>query len=311
MTSELVSVVIPSYNYGRYVCEAVESVLRQTYQPVEVIVVDDGSTDDTRARLEGYRDRIRYVYQSNRGLSAARNTGIREARGVWVAFLDADDLWHPQKTEVQLSAIKQLGDICFFGSPLADTMPERLDPTPDVRRLGVSDFFTSTPLSGSSAVIRRDCFTQVGYFDEALKSVEDRDMWLRVAARFPAACIASPCWYYRQHPEQMNRNPDRMADNFLAVLTKFFDQHPEHRADQARAWAFMHLDSATSHLECGNRWKAAQHLLRSVAKHPLPLTPRGPRPHLRTRMLVRVVVGLSTVKAAQKLVLAARGFRRG
>src|SRR5437867_1708261 len=97
-----VSIVIPTYNYGRYVVEAVESVLNQSFQDREVIVVDDGSTDDTRERLERFRGRIRYIYQRNKGLPAARNTGIRAARGAYVAFLDSDDLWLPEKLALQV-----------------------------------------------------------------------------------------------------------------------------------------------------------------------------------------------------------------
>src|SRR5262245_47307538 len=107
---DLVSVVIPSYNYGQFVGEAVESALLQTWRGgVEVIVVDDGSRDDTRRRLGPYMDRIRYIYQENRGLSGARNTGIRAARGEWIALLDADDRWHPEKTEIQLEAAERAG----------------------------------------------------------------------------------------------------------------------------------------------------------------------------------------------------------
>src|SRR5690349_9691286 len=100
----LLSVVIPSFNYGRFLRETVESVLAQTYSPVEIIVVDDGSTDDTKERLARFEGRIRYIHKANAGLSAARNTGIKHARGDWIAFLDADDLWHRQKLEVQLRA---------------------------------------------------------------------------------------------------------------------------------------------------------------------------------------------------------------
>ena len=97
-----VSVVIPSFNCGSFVSQAIDSVLAQTCAPAEVIVVDDGSTDDTAERLEPYMDRIRYVFQENRGVSAARNRAVAESRGHCVAFLDADDVWHPRKLELQL-----------------------------------------------------------------------------------------------------------------------------------------------------------------------------------------------------------------
>ena len=98
-----VSVVIPTYNYGRYICETIDSALAQTYKPLEVIVVDDGSTDDTRERLAAYSDRIRYILQKNSGPAAARNTGIVAAQGEFVALLDSDDLWLPEKVERQVA----------------------------------------------------------------------------------------------------------------------------------------------------------------------------------------------------------------
>ena len=117
MGRALVSTVIPAHNYGRYVGEAIDSVLAQTYSPVEVVVVDDGSTDDTRARLAPYASMIRYLHQEKGGLSAARNTGIRQANGEWIALLDADDLWHPEKLELQLRSAARLGEVALVGSP--------------------------------------------------------------------------------------------------------------------------------------------------------------------------------------------------
>src|SRR5918996_212462 len=100
--SSKVSVVIPTYNYGRYLPEAVESVLHQTFPDLEVIVVDDGSTDDTRELIGRFGDKVCYIYQRNQGLPAARNTGIRAARGEYVGFLDSDDLWLPGKLALQV-----------------------------------------------------------------------------------------------------------------------------------------------------------------------------------------------------------------
>ena len=166
-----VSAVIPTYNYGQFVSNAVESALCQTWRGgVEVIVVDDGSRDDTRRRLEPYGDRIRYIYQENRGPSAARNTGIRVARGEWVAMLDADDVWHPEKTEVQLEVAERAGGYDFIGSPDSrEPMPERLPREVEIRRLGVEDILQETPICPSSVIVRRECFERVGGFDESLR----------------------------------------------------------------------------------------------------------------------------------------------
>ena len=183
MNLPLVSAVIPTYNYAQYLPEAVESALAQTYPNMEVIVVDDGSTDRTRECLAPYRERIAYIYQPNRGLSAARNTGIAAARGEWIALLDSDDTWHPEKTALQLRAAEGMDHLALVGSPPADRMPEHLAP-PVVRVLEVRDFLLNVPLGPSSALIRRRCLEDVGLFDESLTSVEDRDMWLRLSARF-------------------------------------------------------------------------------------------------------------------------------
>src|ERR1035438_9429294 len=105
MTEPLVSAIIPTYNYARYMADCVGSVLGQSYPNIELIVVDDGGTDDTRQRLGPYIDRIRYIYQDNQGVGAARNTGIAAARGEYIALLDADDIWHPRKIELQMKFV--------------------------------------------------------------------------------------------------------------------------------------------------------------------------------------------------------------
>src|SRR5437016_10401011 len=105
MSEPLISAVIPSYNYGHFITDAIESALGQTYPHVEIIVVDDGSTDDTREQLAPYSERVCYIHQENGGLSAARNTGIRAAKGEWIALLDADDVWHPRKLELQMNCL--------------------------------------------------------------------------------------------------------------------------------------------------------------------------------------------------------------
>jgi glycosyltransferase involved in cell wall biosynthesis len=265
--NEVVSAVIPTYNHARYVCEAVESALNQTYGRMEVIVVDDGSTDDTRARLEQYGGRVRYVHQANRGLSAARNTGIRHAKGEWVAFLDADDVWHPQKTEIQLTAISKVGDAGVVGSPGRGPMPDTLMPNPPVKRVGVRELLLRQPVSGSSTLVRRHCFDHVGPFDESLAAVEDRDMWLRLCATFPVYQVASPCWWYRSHEGQMSRNAQRMLDNYCRVLGKFFKQHSEYRPLRRLAYGYMHVDAAHCFYEEASRRKALYHLLKSWSRY--------------------------------------------
>ena len=194
-TLQRVSVVIPTYNYGHFVTEAVQSALTQTYPNLEVIVVDDGSNDDTAERLRQFGNQIIYIYQQNKGLSSARNAGIRRATGEWVAFLDADDVWHAEKIAKQLAAVGGDHDIGLIGSLPAAVLPDKLPGMPPVRNLGVRDFLTSSRTGPSGTLIRRGCFNVVGFFDEELTSIEDRDMWLRVAAKFRSVQVVSPCWW--------------------------------------------------------------------------------------------------------------------
>lgn len=289
MSHPLVSVVIPSFNHARYVTEAVDSVLAQSNCSFEVIVVDDGSTDNTREVLESYGDRIRYIYQENRGLPGARNTGIRAAQGEWVAVLDSDDTWHPQKTERQLAAAAAFPDVDVIGSPGGDDpFPESLPTDPPCRIMSVQDFLQITPMSASSTMVRRRCFEEVGLFDESLRSAEDRDMWLRLAARVQVLQVMTPCWFYRLHEGQMSRNPQRMYDNFRKVLDKFFREHPEHAGLSRMAYAFLYQDAAICYSEANHRATSVLMILRSMLNFTGEL---GKGRFGRLKLLIRFLLG--------------------
>lgn len=265
MSPPRVSVVIPSYNYGAFVAETVESALAQTVRPHEVIVVDDGSTDDTRARLAPYADRVRYVHQANRGLSAARNHGIAEATGDWIALLDADDLWHPEKTALQLRALERYPEARLIGAAAGPRdLPERLPAESAIRPLDVLAFLLRAPFAPSSALIRRDCFDVVGGFDEQLRAVEDRDMWLRIAVDHPAILVETPCWWYRLHPGQMSKRTRAMHENYELVLAKFFRENPRYGILRPQAEGFLNLDTALAFLAEQDRKAAARYALRSL-----------------------------------------------
>lgn len=189
----LISVIIPSYNSEKWVTEAIDSALAQSHSNLEVIVVDDGSTDGTRTLLlEKYQGRIRYHYQSNHGLAGARNTGLALAKGSYVQFLDADDLLRPDKLSRQLD--------CFAANPgcavvhsdfdyFSDGVPYSSAPSPPqfVAKRAATDTFGAL-LSGNfivvhAALCRRDAIVRVGQFDDALARCEDYDLWLRMAHR--------------------------------------------------------------------------------------------------------------------------------
>jgi glycosyltransferase involved in cell wall biosynthesis len=291
-THKLVSVVIPAYNQGQFIRASVSSALEQTYEPTEVIVVDDGSTDDTRHQLEPLFNRITYILQPNAGPSAARNAGIRQARGAWVALLDADDLWHPRKLETQLAAIKGQENVALLGSPFSAALPDVLAPAPNVCTLTMPDLLVSMRISPSSAIIRRRSFEAAGFFDESLRFAEDRDMWLRIAAKSACVLVESPCWSYRRHTSQVTRTAQaqRMFCDYRRVLAKFFESNPEHQEFRRLAMSYLFFDTALACFDEGNRMRALRCLAQSAGYRPLGLgDPRRPR-LARLRLARRIVL---------------------
>src|SRR4051794_36482571 len=202
MSTPTVSIIIPSYNSAQFVVDAIESALNQTIPPTQVIVVNDGSTDDTTLRLQPYRGRIILIDQKNGGLSAARNVGLRAATGEWVAFLDADDVFHPRKLELQLSALRDHPGLGMIGT---DTWQYPIEPSTDVstpatvqhvplEKLLVRNYFTA-----SSVLIRREIASRVGEF-ETLPNAEDLDYWQRTAELCGVGILKLPLTGYRHVP---------------------------------------------------------------------------------------------------------------
>jgi glycosyltransferase involved in cell wall biosynthesis len=292
----LVSVIIPTFNYGRYVTEAVESALAQTYPAVEVIVIDDGSTDDTRERLAPYADRIRYVYQTNAGLSAARNAGIRAAAGPFVAFLDSDDAFHPRKLELQMAAFAAdpalglVATLSFSDEPPAWA---ELPPGLPLQPVSLDEVVLASRFSPSSVVAQRECFETAGEFDTSLRSVEDRDMWIRVAARCRVTRVELPLTWYRVTPGSMSRNPERMEHFERVVLEKAF-RMPE-LAGYRKLWrksrGLAALASAWAFYSADRPGAAAARLVRSFAWWPFPYhRPDVRHPWVRIRLLAAALI---------------------
>jgi glycosyltransferase involved in cell wall biosynthesis len=198
----LVTVVTPAYNVGKYIGDSVDSVLRQSFTDFEYLVVDDGSSDDTAevalARAAG-DPRFRLIPVEHGGVSAARNAGIREARGRYIALLDGDDRWRPRFLERQVSLIESLPPevgvvFCRARSILENGLPVKLH----WHRAGRYDFddfvVRNNPAGHGGLLVRASCFTEVGGFDEGLPFAEDLEMWLRIAER-----SASPVLWASRH----------------------------------------------------------------------------------------------------------------
>jgi Glycosyl transferase family 2 len=228
-----VSIVIPAYNAMTYLPDTLASVFQQTFSDFEVLLVDDGSTDRLQTWVaQTVSDRrVKLISQPNQGLSAARNTGITHSRSEYIAFLDADDLWHPTKLAQQVQWLdahppigliyNQTAQIDSVGNPTGRVLGTEIagNILPQILQRNIID-------CPSSVLVRRQCFDRVGLFDRTLRSVEDWDMWIRIAAIYPVAVICQPLVYYRQHPSNMSKNWRVMEQSFDRVITKAFASAP-------------------------------------------------------------------------------------
>ncbi|MEN9935455.1 MAG: hypothetical protein RLZZ387_2034 [Chloroflexota bacterium] len=245
----LVSVIMPTYNYGRFLARAVESVLAQTWGDLELIIVDDGSTDGTPEVAAGLRDpRVRYVRQPNQGPSAARNTGIARARGEYLAFLDADDVWLPEKLarQVALLAARPEAALVYGGCVYVDERGAVLRRV--AARLRGNLFvplLRENVISGSasSALARVVCVRQVGGFPAGLHGNEDWLLWLRLAARWEVEAVDAVLAQITVHAASASTNQYRMArDRAVMLAVVQAEQSERYAADvwrRAWSWALM------------------------------------------------------------------------
>jgi len=211
-TKPQVSVIIPTYNRGWIIKEAIDSVLAQDYTEFELIVVDDGSTDHTSDFLDSYRNVIKVFPQKNKGVSAARNLGIAEASGKFVAFLDSDDLWLPQKLTLQIEFFNRTPDALICQTEevwIRNGL--RVNPKKRHKKPSGMIFKPSLELclvSPSAVMIQRSLLDRVGGFDETLPACEDYDLWLRIGCRFPVHLIDAPLIIKRGgHDDQLSARP--------------------------------------------------------------------------------------------------------
>lgn len=227
-----ISIIVPTYNYAHFIVDCLESIFSQTYKDFEVIVVDDGSTDDTAQVLEKYKGRIRYIHQENRGLPAARNTGIRAAQGEYLAFLDSDDLWLPNKLDEQIRVLRNDADMGIIFSD-ASAFNER-----GVMRESIlkeenictgfcfQRLFMGNYLVMPTVMIRKRCLEKSGLFDESLTAVEDYDLWLRISLYYKIGFVSKILAQYRVHPSNMSKDFYLLVDNEIKVIQKIIDQYP-------------------------------------------------------------------------------------
>ncbi len=245
-----VSVIIPTYNRAALLKEAIESVRSQTYANWELIVVDDGSTDDTQSIISQNRDsRIRYFYQKNAGVSAARNRGIEESRSPLIAFLDSDDLWVPEKLERQVHVMKQHPETgLLYGQvgrySISDSNRSEVEPLKGLMTVpellnGPRTLFTST------VIVRRACLEQAGLFDTELHVGEDFDLFLRIAEKYPVFFLEGADTKMRIHPENTGGNVKKLYSGYLNFAQKMMKAYANQIAKPSR---YEELEAKYSYL---------------------------------------------------------------
>ncbi len=279
----MVSILIPTYNCAKYLPNALASVLTQTYGDYEVLVIDDGSTDGTAQVVAKFQDdfggRLKYIYQENQGLACARNTAIENAKGTYLALLDADDVWLPHRLKETLHSMEadaQIGLVhanirCIDEQGKTIGVPHR-DPAYLSGNIFDHIFVRRADISCPTVLFRRECCEKVGLFDPNLARLgcEDRDLWLRIARHYKIAYVHKVLALYRVSPASMSRQRLKMLQARLYVINKFCPPDSAHRGLRNEALAKVYRDLGDEALLAQDFAEARRQYGRSIR-----LNPRG------------------------------------
>jgi len=242
--NNLISVIVPTYNRSAFLHRALRSIEKQSYAPCEVIVIDDGSSDNTQSLVKTEFPKITYLYQQNLGVSKARNIGILNAKGQWLAFLDSDDEWLPEKLSKQLALIAKDSSIRICHTEeIWVRHGKRVNPMKKHAKSGGWIFHSCLPLcviSPSSVIIHRSIFEKIGVFDETLPACEDYDLWLRITSSYPVSFINEPLIIkYGGHADQLSQKHWGMDRFRIKALKKILDQGGLKTADEVAARSML------------------------------------------------------------------------
>ena len=269
----IVSVIIPTFNRAHLIGKAVKSVLSQTYQDFEIIVVDDGSTDNTGEIIRSFKDkRVKYIekYKKNKGISVARNIGIKMARGKYFAFLDSDDEWLSEKLSKQIKVLQyespEVGavysNLCYMDENGKNTNKLR---NPKKEGYIYEDLlgknYVGPPLT---LLIRKECFHRVGLFDDLLNAQEDWDMWIRIAKYYRFALIKIPLVKYRLHSNQLSKNLGVKIITANRILVKYANELEIRRG--AHSKHYFYIGNRFCHM--GKTKEGQRYLLKAISLYP-------------------------------------------
>jgi glycosyltransferase involved in cell wall biosynthesis len=277
-TKPRVSVIITAYNSASLISETLQSVYRQTYQNIEVIVADDGSTDNTKALIEEKFPETKYYWKPNGGQPSARNLGISHATGELIAFVDSDDVWEPEKISRQVDEFRKAPDLMwcycdcleFEGAPSNVTGRFSSMSQPHdgeiLETLFIHNFITSPTI-----MLRRSVIEEIGTWDEKVQRAEDWNMWLRIAAHFPIKYISEPLAFYRRHADNKRSkiSLDQYLESHLQVYNNVLSANRERLYHlRHRALSNIYYKLGLSAIKACNRRKAISYLMIAIRHQP-------------------------------------------
>lgn len=285
-----VSVVIPAFNAQAFIAETIDSILAQTYRDFEIIVVDDGSTDNTGELVRQFSPPVRYIHTENSGPSHARNVGIRASQGRYVAFVDADDLWVPEKLETQIGFLESQPDMGFVFADMLMfrhdqvTLPSYFkslkDPHVRAQIPDQSDFLADPTrlllkcnvVPTGTVVVRKACLDQTDLFDERISNVEDLDLWIRLSLVCKFGCIPQVLKKKRDHQGNISKNRHKALEAALYMCKKLARDFPQfnevYRDDYLRRLCRHNGTLGYFYFSNGDMKRARPHLWRSLCHKP-------------------------------------------
>lgn len=288
----IVSIIIPTFNCELYIAETIASVLEQSFKDIELIVIDDGSTDRTREIVASFGDPVRLITQRNAGVCAARNRGIKEAAGKYICLMDHDDYWFPEKLARQVRELQLSLEAGGVYSAFTLWHRDGANGTfPDPRSFDLSiypddidadfsgwiyhQFLVDCWMLTSTAMFRTEVFAHCGLFDEALPYSEDWDLWLRISQHYPLIKLRRPYTLYRQHAHQgnrVNRDIDYRTRLLTGAVKKWGlcsrDGRCVSRHKFNEQLAIYHTEFALGHLRAGNKRRAISAFVKAWWAHP-------------------------------------------
>ncbi|HUK92197.1 MAG TPA: glycosyltransferase [Blastocatellia bacterium] len=270
-----VSVIVPTYNNSRFVCQALDSIVAQSFRNLEIIVIDDGSTDDTAAALAPYRDLITLVRTRNQGPAAARNAGIKRAKGDFIAFLDSDDLWLPEKLDRQVAhliAHPEIGivfcDSETFGGGDHSRCRDRGNPWSEPGA-ALETLLTHRPIALSSVVVRKSCLAGAGMFDESLRGAEDYNLFLRLSRQFRFGVVDGALVRKRLHEDNLSDDLACMHRDEIANVRKLASLFPKESLHVRRLSGQIHFRFGRYYFDRRDFVRARHCFLSALRNRPL------------------------------------------